>query len=213
MSINTINLEDEILKTIDVYLEENRTFKTNKIIPYINSKFSKKGVNINENGIRNILFSLTKRKIIVEGSKLTKKDILRNSKRRAIYKFIRKNPGSIPHNIMKKLQISNYEIYWHLTMLEKFDFIKRGDIDGHDAYFATKRLPKEMYKQYIINKPKSKQIVEYLKQNNIGVTKTKIAGDLSMHFNTVSKYLKLLQDIDIIVKEKKSNKILYFPNF
>ncbi len=210
MDNNSLTMKKEVIQTINSYLEDNRTFKVKKIIPYIKTKLSKKGINLNQNGIKKILSILLNRRIIVEGSKLTKNEILKNSKRKAIYEFIKKHPGSIPNKIMSELKISNYEIFWHLKMLKKFDFISKEKIQGHDAFFASETIPKEMEKQFIINKPKSKQIIHYLKRNNIGVTKTRIADDLSMHFNTVAKYLKLLQNIDIVIKDKRSDKTLYF---
>ncbi|TXT65281.1 MAG: hypothetical protein BAJALOKI1v1_450011 [Promethearchaeota archaeon] len=211
MSMNSLLIEKEIIHTINSYLEENKTFKVKKIIPYINSQISKKGLNLNQNGIKSVLSKLLKKKLIVEGSKLTRHDILENSKRQAIYCFVEQNPGSISNVIMNEVQVSNYELYWHLKMLEKFDYIKIGTIQGHTAYFATEVPPKEMNTQYILNKPKSKRILFYLEENDIGVTKTKIAEDLSMHFNTVAKYLDLLHNASAIIKDKKSNQTLYFP--
>ena len=210
MSINTPTLEKEVIRTINSYLEENKTFKVKEIIPYISSQISKKNLNLNQNGVKIILSKLLKKRIIVEGSKMIKSDILDNSKRRAIYEYIEQNPGSIFNVIMKELHISNYELLWHLKMLERFGFIKEDTFHEHTAYFAVEVSPQEMNKQYILNKPKSKQILSYLGENNIGITKTKIAEDLSMHFNTVDKYLNLLENIGVIIKENKTNKTLYF---
>jgi len=71
---------------------------------------------------------------------------------------------------------------------------------------------KNTYLQYFTSKEKSKLIIDYLKINDIGITKTRLAGDLKIHINTTTKYLTFLEQFQIILKEKFSGKILYFLN-
>jgi len=44
------------------------------------------------------------------------------------------------------------------------------------------------------------------------MTKTAIAKKLSIHYNTVSKYIKTLRDLNLIQEEKLANKSLYQLN-
>ena len=59
---------------------------------------------------------------------------------------------------------------------------------------------------------KSKKIIEYLRSNDFGITKTHLSSDLGMHHNTISKYLKMLEEINVIVRKKTSKQTLYFLN-
>lgn len=65
---------------------------------------------------------------------------------------------------------------------------------------------------YFTSKEKSKKIIDYLKTNNEGTTKTRLSEVLKMHPNTITKYLDSLLEHNIINKEKMSNKTLYFLN-
>jgi predicted transcriptional regulator len=49
-----------------------------------------------------------------------------------------------------------------------------------------------------------------MKKDNLGITKTNLSQELSMHMNTLAKYLNLLEKYGIIVKKKIDNRYLYF---
>ncbi|MFX1395250.1 MAG: hypothetical protein ACFFAH_17025, partial [Promethearchaeota archaeon] len=160
--------------------------------------------------IQKILISLAKKKKIVEGTKLTKKDVLIYLRRQKIYDYVRKNPGKYINQIGKELSISNKVVFWHLSVLLKFGFIKKMNIDNHTVYFDSNIDIKKINKLYLASKEKSKEIINYLKINNIGITKTQLSRDLNIHHETIEKYIKSLEKCNIISKEKKSNKVLYF---
>ena len=63
-----------VLDIIEDYLGNNRYFHLDKILDVIKSRFAKKSVNINNEGIRLLLKSLTNKNYIAEGSKLIKKN-------------------------------------------------------------------------------------------------------------------------------------------
>ena len=165
--------EDIIFDVIREYLNKNRVFNMKKIIPYIKARIAKSSTNISYEGIQKILFSLAKKKKIVEGTKLTKKDVLIYLRRQKIYDYIRENPGKYIHQIGKELQISNKVIFWHLCVLLKFGFIKKMNIDNHTVYFDSNIDIRKINKFYLAAKEKSKEIINYLKINNIGITKTR----------------------------------------
>ena len=55
-------------------------------------------------------------------------------------------------------------------------------------------------------------IIEFLRENDYGVSKTKVSKELRMHINTVDKYLDKLKDLELIKMEKISNQNLFFLN-
>ncbi|MFX0187996.1 MAG: hypothetical protein ACFE8A_09685 [Candidatus Hodarchaeota archaeon] len=206
----SVKHEDIVFEVIKDYLNKNRVFEIKKIISYINSRFAKSSININNEGITKIIISLAKKKMIAEGSKLTRKDVLNYSRRKKIYNYIKENPGQYLNNIAKDLNISNVVVFWHLSVLVKFDFIKKTIIDNHVLYFDSNIDIRDISRYYLTSKEKIKKIINYLKFNDFGITKTKLSKDLKIHHYTIEKYVNSLEDCDIISKENKSNKILYF---
>jgi len=182
----------------------------NKIIPYLQNIFRYASININKIGIQQIIANLEKKKKIVDGSKLTKEDILLLPKRKKIYDYVIKNPGTFFVRIINELGLSNHVVVWHLSILEKFDFIRKIKIDNIDIYFESSLDFKKIKKYYIFSREKFKKIIQYLRINDTGNTKTKLSMKLKMHNKTITKCLNILLELNIISCRRKSSKILYF---
>jgi predicted transcriptional regulator len=212
MATELLMEEKLVLSTIQEYLNKNRYFNMKEILPFIHARFKMASININLRGIEEALKTLARKKLIVEGSKLTKKDVLNNKKRRNIYNFIVETPGIYINRIVRDLKISYHVVVWHLSMLLKFDFIKKEIIENHEIYFESGFNVKRSKFKYLTSKEKSRIIISYLKTNDIGISKTQISTDLKMHINTTSKYLDSLEEYKIIIKKRASNKVLYFLN-
>ncbi|MFX1447794.1 MAG: hypothetical protein ACFFCG_06620 [Promethearchaeota archaeon] len=210
MAIELAEKEKVILDIVHDYLNKNRQFTFEEIVPYIISRVRLASVNINKEGVKVILKSLTKKRLLVEGSKLAKSDILSNQKRKRIYEYITNNPGTYFNRIVNELNYSNHIVVWHLNMLIKFDFIHKEVFENHEIYFDATEVFDEIVSKYFTSKEKSREIIHYLKNDDIGVTKTTLSQELSMHMDTLAKYLKLLEKYDVIVKKKIDNRNLYF---
>ncbi|MFX1275096.1 MAG: hypothetical protein ACFFBP_06405 [Promethearchaeota archaeon] len=205
-----ITQEEVVLNIIIEYLNENRTFRINEIIPYISARLAKTSTNMNTDGIKRNLNSLLKKRFIVEGSKLTKQTVLDTPNRKELYEFIKNNPGYYLNNIVDNVEISKYVIYFHLQVLLKFGLIKSEIIENHEIFFDSSLSFDDIIPFYYKSKKKSRLILNFLKENNIGHTKTKISSTLKIHSNTLSNYLDILEEHGFIYKEKISNYILYF---
>ncbi|MFW9949993.1 MAG: winged helix-turn-helix transcriptional regulator [Candidatus Thorarchaeota archaeon] len=204
--------EQAILEIINEYLEKNTFFNVNEILPFISSRLAKSGININLNGIRTILKSLVEKNFIVEGSKLTRDEILLNFNRNKIYQYIQKNPGVHFYNIVSGLDINIPVVEWHLNILIKFIYICKEKIENKDAYFDIKVKSVDRMVIYLLSKGKSKQIINFLLENQEGVTRNQISEQLNMHSSTVTKYIELLHENGIVNKKTLTNKTLYFLN-
>ena len=202
--------EEIVLNIVHEYLNKNRQFVFEEILPYLNSRIRLSSINISHEGVRKILISLTNKKLIVEGSKLFKNEILNNKKRKDIYEFVVKNPGTYFNRIIHELNLSNHIVVWHLNMLLKFEFISKEILDNHGIYFDTSSEIDNIKLKYFTAKEKSQKIINFIKNDNIGITKTHLSQELKMHMNTLAKYLNLLEKYDIIVKKKIDNNFLYF---
>jgi len=212
MQIEVSEHEKLILNVVEEYLNKNRYFDLSEILPFIVSRFRMASVDINIRKIEEILRALVKKKIIVEGSKLINNDILKNEKRKLIYDHILDNPGIYFNRILKELRISNHVVVWHLNILQKFNFIKKEKFENHDVYFDLNFDVKKSKFAYITSKDKSKKIIDYLKNNDYGFTKTQLSKNLKIHPNTISKYLKVLEQFNVVVKKKTSKRVIYFIN-
>ena len=212
MQIEVSEQEKLILNVVEEYLNKNRYFDLSEILPFIVSRFRMASVDINIRRIEEILRTLVKKKLVVEGSKLINNDILKNEKRKKIYNYILENPGIYFNRILKELHISNHVVVWHLNVLQKFNFIKKEKIENHDVYFDSNFDVKNSKFAYITSKDKSKKIINYLKNNDYGITKTQLSKNLKIHPNTVSKYLKVLEQFSVVVKKKVSKRVIYFLN-
>ena len=209
-----INLENEklVIEVIQEYLDKNRYFNSEKIIPFINSRFAKASVNLNEDGIKAILNSLVKKNLIVERSKLIKDEVLTNSNREDIYDFIKKNPGVYFNKIVNELHLSIPVVEWHLDILLKFNFIRKEKIDNIDAYFEISMEDKDSQLIHLISRDKCKKIIEFFIIDNEGYTKNQVYTELGMHPNTIKKYIDMLYELGLLYKKVSRNKNLYFLN-
>ena len=204
--------EQTVLEIINEYLDKNRFFSVNDILPFISSRFAKSGINININGIRTILKSLIEKNFIVEGSKLTRNEILSNFNRKKIYEYIQKNPGAHFYNIVSNLDLNIPVVEWHLNILIKFMYTSKEKIENRGAYFDVNVKSEDRMIIYLISKDKCKQIIDFLKENQEGITKSQISEQLNMHSTTVTKYTDKLHENRILTKKSLPNKTLYFLN-
>ena len=204
--------EQTVLEIINEYLDKNRFFSVNDILPFISSRFAKSGINININGIRTILKSLIEKNFIVEGSKLTRNEILSNFNRKKIYEYIQKNPGAHFYNIVSNLDLNIPVVEWHLNILIKFMYTSKEKIENRGAYFDVNVKSEDRMIIYLISKDKCKQIIDFLKENQEGITRSQISEQLNMHSTTVTKYTDKLHENRILTKKSLPNKTLYFLN-
>lgn len=212
MSESILKYETIVYNIINDYLSNNKTLELEHVIPYVSSRLSKASINLNNDGVLSIVQSLLEKNLIVEGSKLTKSDILNNLKRLRIYNFILKNPCTYYYKIVKDLNISSHVVIWHLNMLLDFNFINKQVLDFHEVYFDSKMDFEKVKLFYFISNEKCRKILDYLKTNKSGSTKTQISTDLGMHINTIKKYIETLENLSLLIKKKISNKIIYTLN-
>ena len=204
--------EKLVLDIVQDYLSHNKYFNMVKIIPFIRSNLKTVSVDLNARAVEEILGSLVRKKFIVEGTNLTQLDVLKNSKRNQIYNYILKNPGAYINKIVRLLNISKPVVVWHINMLLRFDFIRKEEIENHEIFFDSKLSSGASKFTYVTSKDRSKKIIDYLKENNFGVAKTRISLDLVIHHDTITKYLEMLEDLDIVYKKKINKQMLYFLN-
>ncbi|MFX1238752.1 MAG: hypothetical protein ACFFAS_10660 [Promethearchaeota archaeon] len=195
-----------IYETVQSYLNKNRCFNTDKVLPFVKSTCARLGVDLNQNGIKRTLKTFVEGNIFVEGSKLTKDTILKNTNRTRIFNHIRDNPGVHFTQIARSLKMNNYLLRWHLDALVKFNCIRSEKIGNLEAFFDIEIEQEQGRILQLISRKKVKLILDYLQNSNDkNITKYRISKVLKMHPNTISKYITLLEEARIVRLEKRKN--------
>ncbi|MBN1802926.1 MAG: right-handed parallel beta-helix repeat-containing protein [Candidatus Lokiarchaeota archaeon] len=190
--------EGFVIELIQEYVEKHKKFDPTNIVSYLSSRFSRASININQNGIKKIMRSLIEKNIVVEGSILTKNEILKNTNRYTVFSSIQKNPGIHLSQLLKKTSLSSAVVRWHLNVLERFQFIRGKKVGNLVAYYDQYRTLDNAEVLHIISREKCKRIIKYLQENTEGCQLTEISQELGMHYNTVKKYLDKLDEFDLI---------------
>lgn len=113
----------EILELAEEILSRNQTFNAK----YLYNE-AKKRLKIDRKTILRTIQLLIEKRILIEGSKLTKDLVLLNPHRKSILEFIQRNLGanfSMIKGAYEGTTGSPGQLIWHLQMLLKFKYIKK----------------------------------------------------------------------------------------
>ncbi|MFX1366423.1 MAG: hypothetical protein ACFFCE_01785 [Promethearchaeota archaeon] len=204
------NAESVVLELVEEYLTKKTFFSLREIISYINNRVRYKS-NINENRIELILKDLIKRRVIIPGTRLMKNNIIEHPKRNEIFNYIKKNPSNI-NEIMKALHIGSNQALWHLSCLEKFQFVRSKQLNNHRIFFKFDSNPKYDKLYYYLKKDIIQKIINFMNQENKGFKITEIASGLKKNHNTIKKYLDILTNLKLVKIGGESNRKLFQLN-
>ena len=204
------NAEYVVLGIVREYLSKKPFFSISDIVEFVNNR-AKKNPNINRNSIEIIIKSLIKKRVIIPGNKLMKKDIIENPTRNEIFKYIGQNSGKNINEIMKKHKLGSNLALWHLSALEKFQFIRSKKISNRCVFYKFDSDPKfdELY--YYMGNDIVQSIIKFMK-NERPLKITEIADGLKKNHNTIKKYLEALTKLKLVEVEKEKSRNLYKIN-
>ncbi|TFF86311.1 MAG: hypothetical protein EU551_01815, partial [Promethearchaeota archaeon] len=130
------------------YLKKNPNFTIYELFLHIN-----RNCELPKKQIFSIINKFISKKIIVEGSKLTKESVLsRNDTRNDIYNYIIKRPGLNFSQIIKNFNLGPHAGRWHIEMLKKFGFIRETKFMIYNLYYDR-------------DFPEEKEIITFLLRN------------------------------------------------
>ena len=92
------------------------------------------------------------------------------------------------------------------------EYIKKGVLKNRSIYFDSNIDFEEAKLHYFTSKERTKQIINFLSNNESGTTKTELARNLNMHLNTITKYLNEMVGFNLIYKRRSANTIIYLVN-
>ena len=194
------DLETVVVRLVKEYLTKKTFFSINDIIEFVNNRV-RLNPNINRNKIELIIKSLIKKRIIIPGTRLMKNNIIENPKRNEIFNYINNKPSNI-NEIMRALKIGSNQALWHLSCLEKFQFVRSEKINNHRIFFKFDSNPKLEKFHYYLNKALVQNIIDFMKKENKPLKITEIADGLKKNHSTIKKYLDILKNLKLIKIEK-----------
>ena len=109
-------------------------------------------------------------KILVEGSKLTRRLLLKNHNRQTIYNFIHTNLAVTFSRLKKELSPnvgSPGQLIWHLQMLIKYDYIKRAKFKNYSLFMLYEMDAEIAILLFLLRDRINKQIIELFLTNDI----------------------------------------------
>ena len=205
------NAEHVVLGIVREYLSKKPFFSIRDIVDFVNNR-ARHDPNINRNRIEIVIKSLIKKRVIISGTKLMKKDITENPTRNKIYKYIRQNPGKNINEVMKQHKLGSNLALWHLSALEKFQFIRSRKIGNRNLFFKFDSNTKYDEIYYYMNIRVVQTIVKFMKNENRALKITEIVEGLKKNHNTIKKYLETLTNLKLVEIEKEKSRNLYKIN-
>jgi predicted transcriptional regulator len=162
-----------------------------------------------KDSIREFFIKLSAFMVIGRISTTDEEKVLLNNTRREIYNYIIDNPGVHLREIAKKLNKGVSTITWHLRILEKADLIRNKKI-GNKLIYYPKGMDISDLPLLYLNNETSQEIFRYILNNPAHLRK--IAEDLDMPVETVRYNLKKMEEMNLVNRKEKGNKIIYSVN-
>ena len=206
------DVEERLYNLVKQYLKKQPFFSIEEIIEYSHQRL-KAYSNVNKLSLEKILKSFIKKKQIIPGTKLLKEDILENPTRENIYNFILNNAGANINEVMKFQNIGSNQAIWHLDFLEKFQFVRSVKLSNQKAFFDFKLDSSYDKVQFYLRNEKIEKIIDFMENNESALKATNISETLKMNYNTVKKYLKILNELQFIRILKENGQRSYILDF
>ncbi len=134
--------------------------------------------------------------------------VLENSKRKEIYKFVRKNPGFHLRELHRRLEIPLSSLEHHIDYLIKYQILHKEKDGRYVRYFAGQTTSDERELISVLRHEKLRTIVlivldrDYLKFQDL-------KNYLDLPYSTLSHYLKCLVDRHILRRERIGYESIY----
>ncbi len=205
------DLEQVVLNLAREYLARKVFFSIEEIVVFINNRVRTKA-NLNKAKIEMIIKSLIKKNIILPGTKLVKDSIVENTTRKEILNLIAKSPGININEIMREQKIGSNQALWHLSCLEKFQFIRSKKIENRTIFFQydSDQALDDFF--YYLKLEIVQFIIDFIQRNNCPLKLMDIADGLNKNHNTVKKYLDALCNLELLQVQKENTRNTYTLN-
>ena len=144
---------DEVERAVLKLAEEmaNTTQKVEYIALYHKAT---RELNYSKIEISNAINKLYRKKYIRVGSRLTRGRVLENPTRKKVYEYVEAHLGAHVRELLDELSVTPHILYWHLNMLENFEFMYHINFSKYVNYFPS-AFDKSMVKPFLVLKNKN----------------------------------------------------------
>lgn len=175
---------------------------------------AKKTLKMPRKGLLKVIDFLLNRKVLIEGSKFTKKSVLSNPNRRIIYDFINQNIGAHFSLIRKEVfaddhsaTVGNGQLIWHLEMLLKFEHIKKTKVKNNTIFFPSHVSENFSKLHFFLRDDINKKIIQLLLEND-SLELSEIHKKLGINRQKVYYRVNNLIESELIISDGQDDKSL-----
>ncbi|HEV8360348.1 MAG TPA: winged helix-turn-helix transcriptional regulator [Candidatus Thermoplasmatota archaeon] len=139
-------------------------------------------------------------------------NVLENDARRAIFEYIKTNPGCHLRETASSLGLSTTNVLWHLRKLEESNLVSSKKLEGYKVFYPVeggveaKRMGLALA---VLRNPNATQILGIIARTP-GVHQREIARMLGVNHGTVRWHLKKLGIVQLVLEVKKGAVSMYY---
>jgi predicted transcriptional regulator len=143
---------------------------------------------------------------------VTNENVLENDARRAIFEYIKTNPGCHLRETAGALQLSTTNVLWHLRKLEEANLVNGKKLEGYKVFYPVeggveaKRMGLALA---VLRNPNARQVLGTIARNP-GIHQREIARLLTVNHGTVRWHLKKLGIVQLVLEVKKGAISMYY---
>lgn len=144
-------------------------------------------------------------------SRISRSELLENETRADLYETVRANPGLSMQELAEEAKVGWGTVVYHLERLEKNDFVVSRK-EGKSRRFFPQGSHDEVDRERLslLQRDTPRGLLEHLCQHP-GTNQKELADALGVAPSTVHKYVKRLQEVDLVVDQRAGREVHYYP--
>ena len=165
-------------------------------------------------GILKIIKFLLNKKILIEGSRLSKKSCIKNQYRQRIYNYIKNNIGSnftfIRENVLLDDGVnigSPGQFAWHLEILLKFNYIKKIKFKKYTIFVPIDVDERKAIFYFLLREKNKNAIINLLSKHDT-LKKSDIYKILNEPRENIYYHINSLLDEEIVIHQEKTSDLI-----
>ncbi|NHI94352.1 MAG: hypothetical protein EAX96_17805 [Candidatus Lokiarchaeota archaeon] len=212
--MSAFNIDEETLEKIFIIAEDIINEKNGLEIEPLQNELKKK-LNLPERTIYDVIQLLLNKRVLVEGSKLTRESVLINPYRKKIYHYLIDNVCAYFTEIKNFIfcnQSSNKgsagHLIWHLEMLLKFNLIKKIRFETYTIFMPIEVDEEVAVNLFLLKNDLNKNIITLLIKHE-KIKKSEVHRHLNENREKIYYHLNKLMEYNIINSNQADNKNIF----
>lgn len=162
--------------------------------------------------VSNAINILYLKKHIRVGSRLTRGRVLENPTREKIYEYIVTHIGAHVREMGDKLSITPHLLYWHLTMLENFEYIYRVKFSKYVNFFPSNFSETYVFPFLVLKNKNALRIFRTILKNPL-IDFEALQDGLNLQKSVISYHLDNLKKHELVFTKIINEITLYGINY